>query len=248
LKEKTNITYNQTDDFPIAIRFYEEGKIPAAEKTLNEIIRKNPYDTDALLFLGGIYLNEGSYDKAERCYKKIISLAKDHPTANYNIACVLHKLDRLYEAEEYYKKTLLINPNHIDALHNLGDLYSALGKNEDALNYYNEVIKLNSGRSKTLVNIAKLLSSRGEYDKAEYYYAQAIFFDPLNIQYVLNLAECFVKQDRYDKAINNLEMIIKEQPDCREAVKLLGEVYLLKGDSVKANECFERESKLNPSL
>jgi len=241
LNRKNEIIHEKADDFPIAIRFYEEGKIPAAEKTLKDILRKNPYDTDALLFLGGIYLSEGSFDNAETCYKKILSLAEDHPTANYNIAFVLHKLNRLKEAEEYYKKTLLINPNHIDALHNLGDLFNSLGRHEEALNYYSEVIKLNSGRSKTLINIANLLSARGEYYKAEYYYSQAIFFDPLNSNYAISLSECYLKLNKYDKAINNLEVIIKEQPDCDEAVKMLKEIVVLKEESEKQSNNFKKD-------
>jgi len=245
LKIKPSKPIKIEDQFPIAVRYYEDGKIDAAKHTLEEMLKDNPKDYDVLIFLGGICFNSENYDKSAAYYERAIALIENHPTAHYNLALSYHKLDKLTEAENYYKKTLLKYPNHTDALNNLGVIYASQNNNEDALKFYNQVLEINPRNSQALNNIGNLFSQTNKYDEAEVYYNKAIIYDPVNSKYLYNLADCCLKQKKISNAIVNLEKAIKLNGSYFEAYNSLGVCHLKNGTIGLAKEMFEKAIEIN---
>jgi tetratricopeptide (TPR) repeat protein/glycosyltransferase involved in cell wall biosynthesis len=244
LKVKKKNSHNVNDEFPLAVKYYENGNVDAARITLEGMIRKNPKDYDALIFLGGIHLSAGNYQKSSEYYHKVVAMVDNHPTANYNLGLSYHRLNKLSEAEQCYKKTLQINPKNIDALNNLGVIYISLNKKVEALEYYNRAIGINKNNANTLNNLGNLFSSDGNFAEAEKNYKKAIQVDQFNPLYLFNLADCLLKQKKYDESIAELEKAIKLKPDYYQAFNSLGVANLKKGNINAAKELFEHAIKI----
>ena len=239
MKVKPKKPLGHTDEFPLAVRYFEDGNIDAAKHTLESMVRKNPKDYDALLFLGGIHLSSGNFEKSVEYFRNVIAHVENHPTANYNLGLSYHKLNKLKEAEEYYKKAIQINPNNIDALNNLGVIYTSLNNKNEAIKYYHQAIAKNKNSGQAYNNIGNLFSASGSFDEAETNYKKAISIEPENQSYLFNLADCYLKQQNYDEAISVLEKAILLKPDYYQAYNSLGVAYLKKKNTHKAKELFE---------
>lgn len=244
MKVKKKNSPSHIDEFPVAVKHYENGNVDAARMTLESMIRKNPKDYDALIFLGGIHLSVGNYEKSSEYYHKVVTMVQNHPTANYNLGLSYHRLNKLNEAERFYKKALEINPNNIDALNNLGVIYISLNQKNEALKYYNQAIGINKNNANTLNNLGNYFSSTGNFAEAEKYYKKAIQVDQFNSSYLFNLADCFLRQNKYDEAITVLEKAIKIKPDYYQAFNSLGVANLKKKNINAAKELFEHAIKI----
>ncbi len=242
IKPKKPIVHS--DEFPLAVRYYEDGNVDAAKHTLEGMVRKNPKDYDALLFLGGIYLSACDYEKSIEYFSNVIVHFDNHPTANYNLGLSYHKLNKLKEAEIYYKKAIQINPNNIDAINNLGVVYASLNNKSEALKYYNQAAAKNKNSGQAFNNMGNLFSLSDNFDEAEKNYKKAISIEPENHSYLFNLADCYAKQQSWDDAISILEKAILLKPDYYQAHNSLGVVYLKKQNIHKAKELFEHAIRL----
>ena len=81
--------------------------------------------------------------KAERFYKKAISLDKRIPEPHNNLGNLYDYLDKIRDAIDCYKRAIYINPKFSYAHHNLGSAYVAIGKFNEAKKHFRESIKLN---------------------------------------------------------------------------------------------------------
>ncbi len=64
------------------------GEIEEAINILQDGLEKSSEETSFLNNLGVLYLKKGEENKAMRCYKKILLLKSDDPSAYYNIICI----------------------------------------------------------------------------------------------------------------------------------------------------------------
>ena len=117
-----------------AIKCYEKGI--AVDPNYGMI-----YNNMGLLFFKD--KSNDSIKKAEKFYKKAISLDKKIPEPFNNLGNLYDYINKIDEAIDCYKKSIEINPNFSYAHHNLGTAYVAIGKFEDAKKHFNESIKLN---------------------------------------------------------------------------------------------------------
>jgi len=244
LKVKTKKSFSHKDEFPVAVRYYEDGNIREAQNTLERMLKSNPKDYDVMVFLGGIHLNSGNYEKSVEYFQKVVSIVRQHPTAHYNLGISYHKLNQFEKAEENYRKAIEVNPKNADAYNNLGIVCSALGRKEQALEYYNKVLTFDKTNSKAFNNIGNLYSSLGKHSEAEYYYLQALTREPNDDSYMFNLSDCYIKQNKLAEALAILKKILAIKPGHYQALNSLGVVYIQQKEYQKAKETLEKAISL----
>lgn len=92
-------------------------------------------------------------------------------------------------------------------------------KREDALKQQ----ELNLGRARELVSLSKEHVNRNEMNKALQLLSLALNFDPENREARLLRAEILILEQSYTSALNDLEVILKENPHDREALDKAGQ-------------------------
>jgi serine/threonine-protein kinase len=183
----------------LAIILGDRGVFDEAEQLhIDHVVMRRAIDGDtsvsvssALSFLGGLYDQQGKYDKSIEAYSESLEILKQlfGPRHRYsamamnNLAQPLRLLGRYDEAEAHLRQSIdirreLYGESHYrvaTALRQLGSVLSARGNNEEALDLYEEALQIREkhfGRNhkntaNSLNDVASSLASLGRTEQAE---------------------------------------------------------------------------------
>jgi len=95
----------------------------AAMDVLATARAKHPKDADLLRTEVNVYLNDGTYEKAETLLKSLTDTDPNNESVWFVLGVTYEKLGKKAEEESAYKRALDIRPDYYDALFNLGAMY-----------------------------------------------------------------------------------------------------------------------------
>lgn len=116
----------------------EEVDPQRAPEAYRRALEANPRNADAEVNLGRLYQLRGNQKLARKHYKAALSIAPDHPLANYNMGTIFDELDQFDTAVEFYLKAGSIP----DAHYNLARLYEVRGDELAGLRHMREYRRL----------------------------------------------------------------------------------------------------------
>lgn len=90
----------------------KEGKKKEALKTLEDLVKKNPFSIQGRFELGRMYFNGKEYDKAAREFRAVLTLFPKHSNARYSLGLVYERQNRLRKALLEFEEVLKLNPNN----------------------------------------------------------------------------------------------------------------------------------------
>jgi Tfp pilus assembly protein PilF len=105
-----------------ALGLIEAGRIPEAERTVAELVRRSPRNVSALVLLGSVRLMGGRPAEAVEPLRRATEIAPGNAQAHFNLGLALVAVDRTREAEGAWRRSLSLNPRRHDAAANLVDL------------------------------------------------------------------------------------------------------------------------------
>lgn len=86
--------------------------------TLQEILKRNPDDWNALVGLGNLYYDINQFDKAIPYYQRAVEIKKD-PNVLADLGTCLRETGRALEAIKIYEDVLKIEPKHWKSIYNI---------------------------------------------------------------------------------------------------------------------------------
>ncbi len=86
---------NEHQDFKLAIRYHEAGRLARAESIYRNILKDNPQDGEALRMLGLLAYQTGNRDQATMLIAKAIGINGDDAAAYFHLGNILHDEGRL---------------------------------------------------------------------------------------------------------------------------------------------------------
>ena len=218
-KNKTLII---NENFSLAVKNHQEGKIDIAQELYNQVLKIDPNHSQALNNLGVIFKVLGEHQKAKDCYEKAIEINPNYSDAHNNLGMIFKELGENQKAKSYYEKAIEIDPNHSQALNNLGVIFKELGEFEKALNYVEKAIKINPNYTNSYYNLGTIFQDLGEKQKAKECYEKAIEINPNNAKAHNNRGTIFQDLGEYQKAKNCYEKATEIDPNYADAHKNLG--------------------------
>ena len=111
-KNKTLII---NENFSLAVKNHQEGKIDIAQELYNQVLKIDPNHSQALNNLGVIFKVLGEHQKAKDCYEKAIEINPNYSDAHNNLGMIFKELGEKQKAKECYEKAIEINPNYTEA-------------------------------------------------------------------------------------------------------------------------------------
>jgi len=165
LSQKGSYSFQETD--------YAEKSF----KILDEILKKDPDNIEALLGVGYTYEIRNQFEKALSYYNKALTL---DPSS----AFIYNKIGHLYELSEgadraitYYQKSLTLSPTLIDAKMNLARIYYRQGKLDKATKLFKEILNNENINNRTFAEVSYVLfeisMDKSDYNEAEVYIEKA---------------------------------------------------------------------------
>lgn len=211
---------------PIGLCFYALGNIKMARTAFERVLKMEPDNADALIYLSIIDLNKAKEVKNETFLENISKgrekLKKAYQLNYKNPVVALQLADYCFNKNEYEKVKLLANLAYTNT--NVPAL--------QAVAYY---------------NIGRVHQATKNYEKAYKAFAQAVRLDPNNILAQFGMGQMFFYKNETPSACECFEKVLAADPNNYDVLKILGCLYSKLRNYQKAIDCYDRISRIPKS-
>jgi tetratricopeptide (TPR) repeat protein len=117
---------------------------PAVVRQLEEMVKSNPRNFEALRELGNIHFDQRKFDEAAEWYEKALEVRPDSIDVRTDHGVALFSAKRPDEAIAEFQKSLALNPTHPETLYDLGwALWQGRNDLDGALRAWNKLVETN---------------------------------------------------------------------------------------------------------
>jgi len=218
------------ENYQLATKYLEEGKIEEGIGLLKETIKLNPENKQALLQLALEYQKMGMYDEAMKYYKKVLEIEPENIEAEEAIVAI-EKITLVEKPRE----TIVKKPSEKEkykvalSLYNQGNFQEAIKIAEEILRDNPEdetaiyILKKSKGailygkKAFDVYESGYYYFKKGDYKKSEQMYKSAISLNPNLILAYYWLARIYYETDNFSNAYLKWKETLKKKPDYRES-------------------------------
>jgi len=159
------------------------GKFAQAKPILEEILKNDPTNIDALYNLGMCFTELGQPEKAIPLLKRCVELKPDFDNAFVALGFAYERTNDIENAKKYFLEAIKIDPNNSYALRNLGGLFGKSSDLEKAIYYLEKSYRINPSDPMTVYGLGHMYKIMEEYEKADEFFRKVLTLDaPENIK------------------------------------------------------------------
>jgi tetratricopeptide (TPR) repeat protein len=228
-----------------------QGRIDAAEKLVNEVLKSHPKDMDATEIRGIIALNKKDGLTAVNSFRL---LAQDRPKSP-EAWLLLARANRLNkeegQAKENAKKALEIKPDFLDARKFLYGIFLEAKDYDGAIATIQSYLRVNGKDVVNLVTLGEVYAIKGDDAQARATFQKIIALEPKNPQGYFQMARLGLKAKKMDEALKFADQALQANPDFLPALQLEVGIYQDQKQPEKAVAAVRRtlaRSPKNPQL
>ncbi len=222
-----------------AISAINSGKQQQAISILNDIIKEDEANRDALIKLGELYLNSGELSVAEDFFRKALLLEGDNAFVLLQLTEIKLKQGLLEEALDLVNTVLKEDSQNLTALYKKREILDSMNRWEELVELHRELVK--KAKEETQKNtleeslrgysfeMYREAMEKGDFERASKGFKSLLKQDDSFIPAHLAMAEIMLRENRQDEAINYLEDVFRRQR-ALVLIARLEELLLRKGD------------------
>ena len=166
---------SQETDYRKTVVLCEKGKYSEAKKILQDLIQKNPTNSEYHRIMGQILSDEGDQEEAINYLIDALRWDSKNGWALVMMGNIFAKFKNdLPTAMKYYDQALVANPNDNIAINNIGGNLLQKGKLEEAKKYFWEALKINNEYPNTHFALGMIAEIENDLHSAFYSTIQAI--------------------------------------------------------------------------
>ena len=208
----------------------ERGQLEEAAGEFRKSVELDPSSGEAHVALGLTLKRLLREDEAYTLFKRAVELVPEDPTAHYQLALELRRRRDSQAAADHLLRAHELRPEDQAIMYNLTRaLYSAgrLAESKAFRKELSEMIAANDQARENEIETAQMhgeavrLESAGRYAEALDTYRQVLEFEPLNVVARRNYALVLCRLERWDAGIQELEAILRDDPDDAETKRVL---------------------------
>lgn len=171
----TSLIQSQERDFKRTVALCEQGKFDEAKPILENLIEKNPTNSEYHRIMGQILSDEGNQDEAINCLINALRWDSKNGWALLMMGNIFAKFkDDVPTAMKYFNQALVAKPDDVISINNIGANLLQLGKFEEAKEYFLKAVKINDQYPNTLFALGMINEMEGDLKSAFNYTIQAI--------------------------------------------------------------------------
>ena len=216
-----------------------QGDYDEALKIFREVLNQNPVATDAFVGIGGIYLIQRDWQRAEPAFARAVKLEPRNFEAQYGHAVSLQMLKKFIDAVRAYHRALTINPDDMGANMNIATTYLQMGRPQSALVFAERAVELEGELAPAQITLAATyqLLDRPR-DALEAYIAASEEMDEPSPQLMRNIIYLLTKEKRYQEVVNTTTQLVLLDPTT-ETYEQLGWAEFRLGDYEASLESYK---------
>ena len=155
------------------------GRLDDAVETLQGVLRKNPDNVDAMVFLANTYCKqERNIDDAEALMRRATQVAPDYVSAWLSLGSLLVERGKREQAIEAYRTATRLEPAHAAAWGLLASAYGPSGQPDKAARAYEKALQLNPEIANVHHGYGHVLKTLGDQEAALKAYRESIRLRP----------------------------------------------------------------------
>ena len=230
--------------------FYESTrKFEQAEEMYLKAVEAAPReDTGPLTTLSSYYARRKEYDKALAAILKAAEVKKNDLNIQISMAEILLDSNQLKDAESTVDKVLEKDKGHVAASLLKGRLYLIANDPVSALDRFNLVARESPRNPMGYYFRALAQVRQGKNKVAEADLLKVIELEPRFYEARLILAEFYLRDRNKELARQQIEAILRLDPEDRRVLMLQGNLKILEEDFKGAENVFGKVAKLNPDF
>jgi tetratricopeptide (TPR) repeat protein len=227
----------------------EQERFPEAERALRRILESRPGDTEAIYYLGRVYLETDrlslAVDYMERMADRHEGSSRIHQGLGeaYAVAAleasVFRQLGLARDARSSLERAVRLDPRNLEARISLFEFYrhapSVVGGGMDrARRQLEQIRRLDPARGHELSG--HLLRDEGDEQGAIAAYRKALAVDPASARVRLSLVLALIETRRFGEAFEVIDGMLERDPDHMSALYQLGRNAALSGKRLDEGE------------
>jgi tetratricopeptide (TPR) repeat protein len=222
----------------IAYNWINAGDYCAATVPLSEYCNIVGNDTTNLVNLGVCYNSCGKYDEALRTYNDVLAIDPQNFEALQAIGTYFNQQARYANDSA---TTYRDQENSKMADHWMSERSRIL---DSSLYYFGEAFAAHDTSLSAAEQFGMIAYVQGKYDKAVEAYTRAVQIDSTLSDLWLSLGDTYIQLQQFANAIHPYEMVIAQEPDNKDIMERLVDLYKENKQTTKAKEMQARLDKL----
>ncbi|HEB55815.1 MAG TPA: tetratricopeptide repeat protein [Gammaproteobacteria bacterium] len=205
-----------------ARKLIDEKEYVQAREQFREVLERKPAHVDALYAMGLLGLQLKKLDQAQASFEELLKTGKRTSEANFYLGELYEIEKQPQQAIKHYQKVKK-NPQRIEAQIRIASLLAGMGKLDAARNQLHRIqAPTPEVQLRLYLAEGELLRAAGRPTEVFDLYTQALEQMPGNARLLYARALVAEKIKRLDIAIQDLQLILKNEPDNIEALNALG--------------------------
>ena len=227
---------------------FNEKKFTPALDNIQQVLRMAPESLPSLLLAGSIHYSLGSLQQAEQSLKKYLDSKPDDLYARKLLSATLLRIGEPARALDVLRPALAKQIPDAPLFLLAGDCYMALKDYASATDNIEKAQRLTPDEASVhaALGVAKL--ARGDSNEGIAELEKAAVATNHTPQIGMLLITAHVKAKEWDKALAATKELEKNDPKNPVAQNIEGEIFLYKGDNLRARESFEKALLIQPGF
>ncbi len=221
-------------------------EVVAAYKAL---IAQNPKERSYRNLLAAHYLKRKQTDQAQQVLEQTVQDFPDQVDAKLAVirfaAQYMSPAKAIALAKGYVEKS----PEDTELKFELGKLLVVDGKKDEGRKIFTELTK--SDKDATVIEaqtaLARLAVADGKTDEAQDWISKVLARDSKNSDALMLSAVLAMQQEKPGDAVGYLNTVLSDSPNSAKALMLLGQAYMLRGETELGKEQYYRAIEANPN-
>jgi len=256
----------------LEIAYGESGIIERRLQDLEERLRSNPDDLEALVQSGIAEKTAGRLERAHTLFQRAIELDADSSVLHFLLAETLYNRGLHEEAMRSVKRSIELNPENPDALYLIGFILGDQGRSEEAADANRRAVMLNPTLVRAQANLSletyrhevtpsqaretpagahitlgRALRQKGYFQEALREYEKAIEGGQANAEVLMAMLELYLLQRDTGAAIATADRFAREFSPTAKTWNGRGVALQLEGRHTEAEESYKRALEIDSS-
>jgi len=256
----------------LEIAYGETGIVERRLQELEERLRANPQDLEALVQSGIAEKTAGRLERAHTLFQRAIELDTDSSVLHFLLAETLYNRGLHEDAMRSVRRSIELNPENPDALYLIGFILGDLGRGEEAAEANRRAVMLNPTLVRAQANLSlqayrhevtpshgqktpagahitlgRALRQKGYFREALQEYEKAIEGGEANAEVLQAMLELYLLQRDTGAAIATADRFAREFSPTAKTWNGRGVALQLEGRHAEAEESYTRALELDSS-
>jgi len=256
----------------LEIAYGDTGIVERRLRELDERLRANPEDLEALVQSGIAEKTAGRLERAHALFQRAIELDADSSVLHFLLAETLYNRGLHEDAMRSVRRSIELNPENPDALYLIGFILGDLGRGDEAAEANRRAVMLNptlvraqanlsletyrhdvtpSHQQKTPagahITLGRALRQKGYFQEALREYEKAIEGGEANAEVLQAMLELYLLQRDTGQAIATAERFAREFSPTAKTWNGRGVALQLEGRHAEAEQSYARALEIDPS-